>query len=468
MRERLGSLGMTWFLLFASAMVLPTAALAQSGEVAVLWSPTNDSIQKFVAENNQCKGLRLVKASRVTDEGLNNICGINTLVRLYIDEATGVTAECLAQVTEKCRLDYLSISYSPGLVDELLMALDLSTPLRGLAFYQVGTLSPKSWQALQQIKTLSELDIGGMERVSLGLGDALAALPLTALVIRATELTEECVDHLPKQHLKMQRVELDRVTSAGQPLLQILAGWPHMQSLTLCGVGAGYLRPECISSIAAMKLRRLVLRDIPELTDSVLKAMIDIESLTYLELSAVGITGQVMSDLVRCPRLEQLAVKACSLSKMANLAPRCPALGKLDLSLSEDIDIGEIRKILEVGRLGTLVLFGCNQLSEQDLEKLVQATKLSTLDVSDCRGFTDTVATALGDAVQLEQVIAVGCDQLTDRGFLALGLIETLKVVHVTEFDAGTDGYGITRQAMTRFRGIRPDVLVNEEGPMRD
>lgn len=179
-----------------------------------------------------------------------------------------------------------------------------------------------------------------------------------------------------------------------------------------------------------LKLETLVLQDCQKISDVSLDYISRIESVQNLNLSfCVNITDNGLKHLKKLPKLSEVNLRSCdNITDVALINLKdCPTIKHLDVSFCEKIC--NLNYFL-CKHLRTLSLSACD-ISDTAL-MAVDLGALETLNLGQCRKITDVGLKAIAEkCARLRYIDLYGCSGVTTKGIEAIMRLETLKHVNL-------------------------------------
>ncbi len=185
-----------------------------------------------------------------------------------------------------------------------------------------------------------------------------------------------------------------------------------------------------------------------------------LKSLTRIQLKDFVCTDELFSAIAGLPNLQSISCRGCTISDEQLAMLNHNQLKSIDLSES----IGLSRGLSALGQqeeLRTLVLSGCQWLTDEELQCLSDFPKLEAIDVQNTQVTDDGIA-ALKSCARLENVTLSKCTRLTNTSLSYLQHCRELKSIRMY-------GVGIDLRAAAEFTIARPDTqLEYDQGKAPD
>jgi hypothetical protein len=338
---------------------------------------TADDIELF-GRLKDLKRLQVFNCRDLNDPMVSQLVGLSKLEALALTN-TVITDESVQTIAKAFpNLIELDLSSNTNLTTSVMRVIATLTKLQRLTLIQ-NRFNDLSTRRLAKLEDLRALDLrGNMEAGDMAL-EVIGSLPkLTALKHRSTAVTDYGIEQLAKSQTVNSLLLQDFViTSESGKHLAKLDKLTSLEIFRCQGFGT-----EGVLALKGMKLNRLTLRDLPNISDPALEVLKELPALKRLyihEIASVGDEG--FKNLAAAKSLEVLDL--WSLPKMTDKTVEIiAALPNLkELSIRETgVSEASVAKILAMPKLQTLTFKNNGPLSDENAAKL-KAKKWAKLDL---------------------------------------------------------------------------------------
>lgn len=322
-------------------------------------------------------GTLLVKAEKITDEGLRELIGLHSLTELTFWSRTQITDSGMAQLAKLPQLQILHLDWC-NITDA----------------------------GMHQIRSLANLR--GLTVVS--------ALPHTTSFNRVTDKTCEYLKELSGlERLSLMNCD---ISSAG---LAHLAGLTNLEALNLGAnpmVGSEGLK----HLVSLVRLKTLYLFD-TGVTDGGMEFVTKLERLELLDLSGTSVSDEGLAHLKNLSRLQSLDLGAMKEPYLS--------IGGAQVTDAGLVHVGEMVNLKK--------LWLCsNRITDAGLAHLTPLKNLIWLGLDNTR-ITDRGIASLKELSSLE-VLGLGSTRVTDAGLAQLGKLPSLHGVGLSNLAITDEG----------------------------
>lgn len=317
-----------------------------------------------------CRGLNDPMVSQLV--GLSKLEALALTNSVITDESVQVIAKAFPNLID------LDLSSNTNLTTSVMRVIATLTKLQRLTLIQ-NRFNDLSTRRLAKLEDLRALDLrGNMEAGDMAL-EVIGSLPkLTALKHRSTAVTDYGIEQLAKSQTVNSLLLQDFViTSESGKHLAKLDKLTSLEIFRCQGFGT-----EGVLALKGMKLNRLTLRDLPNISDPALEVLKELPALKRLyihEIASVGDEG--FKNLAAAKSLEVLDL--WSLPKMTDktvdIIATLPNLKELSIR-ETGVSEASVAKILAMPKLQTLTFKNNGSLSDENAAKL-KAKKWAKLDL---------------------------------------------------------------------------------------
>jgi hypothetical protein len=324
------------------------------------------------------KKLQVFNCRDLNDEMVASLSGLDHLEALALTN-TVITDEAVQMIAKSFpKLIDLDLSSNTNMTSSVMRVIATLPKLQRLTLIQ-NRFNDLSTRRLAKLEELRALDLrGNMEAGDMAL-EVIGDLPkLTAFKHRSTAVTDYGLEQLAKSKTLTSLLLQDFViTSESGKHLAKLDQLTSLEIFRCQGFGT-----EGVLALKGMKINRLTLRDLPNISDPALEVLAELPSLKRLyihEIASVGDEG--FRHLASATSLEVLDL--WSLPKMTDktveIIASLPNLKELSIRETGVSEVS-VAKILAMPKLQTLTFKNNGPLSDENAAKL-RAKKWSKLDL---------------------------------------------------------------------------------------
>lgn len=324
------------------------------------------------------KKLQIFNCRDFNDEMVSQLIGLSKLEALALTN-TVITDESVQTIAKAFPdLVDLDLSSNTNLTSSVMKVITTLTKLQRLTLIQ-NRFNDLSARRLAKLEDLRALDLrGNMEAGDMAL-EVIGNLPkLTALKHRSTAVTDFGLEQLAKsQTLSSLLLQDFVITSESGKHLAKLDKLTSLEIFRCQGFGT-----EGVLALKGMKINRLTLRDLPNISDPALEVLTELPALKRLYIHEIAsVSDEGFKNLQAAKTLEVLDL--WSLPKMTDktvdVIATLPNLKELSIR-ETGVSEASVAKILAMPKLQSLTFKNNGPLSEENAAKL-KAKKWTKLDL---------------------------------------------------------------------------------------
>jgi serine/threonine protein kinase/Leucine-rich repeat (LRR) protein len=392
-----------------------------------------------------------VRGPSLTDEGLQAISRLPRLTHLHFDAAEKVSDDGLAHLKELTMLEDL-VCGAPQVTDKGLAHLEGCNNLRELHLF-APKITDDGLAQVGQIKSLRLLHFSTPLATAKGI-ERLTGLKLRDLVIQGTRVGDDALLHIAKME-QLQRLELHNTSITGGEFGH-LENLPRLLALRIMD------SPINDTGLAAFKpppeLQTLYLIR-SKVTDEGLVHLHGVKSLRAIELDGSPITAVGLAALRKA--LPECSIKPEASDPAAAVVARLESMGaRLTrdekapgnavvivsfYGAKQTADDALLAELRHLPALQTLVLWGCDQVTDGGLIALGKLPNLRSLDLGVTR-ISDKGVENLKPLGGLEN-LNLSYTQVTDAGLAHLAGMKQLQAL-------GLDSLTVTDEGLQHLEGL--------------
>jgi hypothetical protein len=338
---------------------------------------TADDIELF-GRLKDLKKLQVFNCRDLNDQMVSQLVGLSKLEALALtntvitDEAVQTIAKAFPDLID------LDLSSNTNMTSSVMRTIATLTKLQRLTLIQ-NRFNDLSSRRLAKLEDLRALDLrGNMEAGDMAL-EVIGSLPkLTALKHRSTAVTDFGLEQLAKSKTVNSLLLQDFViTSESGKHLAKLDKLTSLEIFRCQGFGT-----EGVLALKGMKINRLTLRDLPNISDPALEVLAELPALKRLYIHEIAsVSDEGFKNLAAAKSLEVLDL--WSLPKMTDatvdIIAKLPNLKELSIR-ETGVSEASVAKILAMPKLQSLTFKNNGSLSDENAAKL-KAKKWAKLDL---------------------------------------------------------------------------------------
>jgi|694.fasta_scaffold23881_1 hypothetical protein len=324
------------------------------------------------------KKIQVFNCRDLNDQMVSQLVGLSKLETLALtntvitDEAVQTIAKAFPDLID------LDLSSNTNMTSSVMRTIATLTKLQRLTLIQ-NRFNDLSTRRLAKLEDLRALDLrGNMEAGDMAL-EVIGNLPkLTALKHRSTAVTDFGLEQLAKSKTVNSLLLQDFViTSESGKHLAKLDKLTSLEIFRCQGFGT-----EGVLALKGMKINRLTLRDLPNISDPALEVLAELPALKRLYIHEIAsVSDEGFKNLAAAKSLEVLDL--WSLPKMTDqtvdIIATLPNLKELSIR-ETGVSEASVSKILAMPKLQTLTFKNNGPLSDENAAKL-KAKKWAKLDL---------------------------------------------------------------------------------------
>lgn len=338
---------------------------------------TGDDVALF-GKLKDLKKLQIFNCREFNDPMVASLTGLTQLDTLAITNSV-ITDEAVKSIVEAFpNLIDLDLSSNTNMSSGVMRSIATLTKLQKLTLLQ-NRFNDISTRRLSKLEDLRALDLrGNMEAGDMTL-EVLGELPkLTALKHRSTAVSDFGLEQLCKSKTLTSLLLQDFAISSesGKHLAQ-LEKLNSLEMFRCQGFGT-----EGVLALKGLKLNRLTLRDLPNVSDQALEVLADLPALKRLYLHEIAsISDEGLKNLEAAKSLELLDI--WSVPKMTDatidVIAKLPNLKELSIR-ETGVSEASVEKLMSMPKLQSLTFKNNGTLSEANIAKL-KSKKWTKLDL---------------------------------------------------------------------------------------
>ena len=370
-QDRLKALGNTAKATLDSSGKLIEIVIQDGSEV------TAEDIELF-GRLKDLKKLQVFNCRDLNDGMVSQLVGLTKLEALALTN-TVITDESVQTIAKAFPdLVDLDLSSNTNMTSSVMKVITSMTKLQRLTLIQ-NRFNDLSARRLAKLEELRALDLrGNMEAGDMAL-EVIGSLPkLTALKHRSTAVTDNGLEQLAKsQTLNSLLLQDFVITSESGKHLAKLDKLTSLEIFRCQGFGT-----EGVLALKGMKINRLTLRDLPNISDPALEVLTELPALKRLYIHEIAsVSDEGFKNLQAAKSLEVLDL--WSLPKMTDktvdVIATLPNLKELSIR-ETGVSEASVAKILAMPKLQSLTFKNNGPLSDENAAKL-KAKKWAKLDL---------------------------------------------------------------------------------------
>jgi len=340
-------------------------------------SITADDVALFGKLKDLTK-LQIFNCREFNDEMVASLAGLTQLDTLAVTNSVITDAAVQSIVEAFPNLIELDLSSNTNMSSSVMRAISSLTKLQRLTLLQ-NRFNDISTRRLSKLEDLRTLDLrGNMEAGDMTL-EVLGELPkLTALKHRSTAVSDFGLEQLCKSKTLNSLLLQDfAISSESGKHLASLEKLNSLEIFRCQGFGT-----DGVLALKGLKLNRLTLRDLPNVSDPALEVLAELPVLKRLYLHEIAsISDDGLKNLQSAQSLELLDI--WSVPKMTDatidIIAKLPNLKELSIR-ETGVSEASVEKILAMPKLQSLTFKNNGNLSEANIAKL-KSKKWTKLDL---------------------------------------------------------------------------------------
>lgn len=340
-------------------------------------SITADDVALFGKLTDLTK-LQIFNCRAFNDEMVANLAGLTQLNTLAVTNSVITDAAVQNIVQAFPNLTDLDLSSNTNMSSSVMRSISSLTKLQKLTLLQ-NRFNDISTRRLSKLEDLRALDLrGNMEAGDMTL-EVVGELPkLTALKHRSTAVSDFGMEQLCKSKTLNSLLLQDfAISSESGKHLASLEKLNSLEIFRCQGFGT-----DGVLALKGLKLNRLTLRDLPNVSDPALEVLADLPALKRLYLHEIAsISDEGLKNLESAKSLELLDI--WSVPKMTDatidVIAKLPNLKELSIR-ETGVSEASVEKILAMPKLQSLTFKNNGNISEANVAKL-KAKKWTKLDL---------------------------------------------------------------------------------------
>ncbi|MEY4567463.1 MAG: hypothetical protein RLY14_2433 [Planctomycetota bacterium] len=324
------------------------------------------------------KKLQIFNCRDLNDQMVSQLVGLSKLDTLALtntvitDEAVQAIAKAFPDLID------LDLSSNTNMTSSVMRTIATLTKLQRLTLIQ-NRFNDLSTRRLAKLEELRALDLrGNMEAGDMAL-EVIGSLPkLTALKHRSTAVTDFGLEQLAKSKTVNSLLLQDFViTSESGKHLAKLDKLTSLEIFRCQGFGT-----EGVLALKGMKINRLTLRDLPNISDPALEVLAELPALKRLYIHEIAsVSDEGFKNLAAAKSLEVLDLWSLPklTDKTVDIIASLPNLKELSIR-ETGVSEASVAKILSMPKLQTLTFKNNGPLSDENAAKL-KGKKWAKLDL---------------------------------------------------------------------------------------
>ena len=249
---------------------------------------------------------------RITDEGLQYLGEITTLVKLNFGRCDEITDDGLQHLAQLKNLTKLNVEGCHKITDNGIQIVGDLKNMTKLDLDGCSKITDHGLQHLPQLKKLTHLSLEECNKITdSGLQHLGQMKKLTKLDLRRCKITDNGLQHFAqlKKLAKLNLLGCDKISDKG---LYHLAQLKDMTWLTLGG--CNHITDNGMQIVGGLKnMTKLDLRSC-KITDSGLQHLAQLSNLTKLDLQRCEITDNGLQHLAQLNNLTKLDLRRCEIT----------------------------------------------------------------------------------------------------------------------------------------------------------